>query len=72
MHYLNSFYSDIMVSFSPHVLQLKMISILAIVAMMVAPTLQSQLKILETPEGLTHPDTCTLACAGVGRWSVPG
>ena len=45
--------------------------ILLITAVLTVPTLQSQLKILNTPGG-TGPAPCALTCAGVANWNVQG
>ena len=44
-----------------------MISLLMI-AMMVAPALSSELKILDDPGGSTRPAPCALTCSGISRW----
>ena len=43
-----------------------------LLTMMVAPTFQSPLKILDTPDGGTRPDPCALICFGIGRWNETG
>ena len=45
---------------------------LPLLTMMVAPTLQSQLKILDTPSGSAGPASCALTCSGIGRWYETG
>ena len=46
--------------------------------LMVSCTLQGNLKILDTPDGETHPEPCVLVCSGISRhdddysWSNPG
>ena len=36
--------------------------------MLAVPSLQSELKILSTPDGSTHPPPCALTCTGVSRY----
>ena len=63
-----------MESYSSQVLQLRfcMLILPLLLTMMVAPTLQSPLKILDTPGGGTRPDPCALTCSGIGRWNETG
>ena len=46
--------------------------IILLIAMFVAPALPSELKILDTPNGGTHPTPCTITCSGIGRWNESG
>ena len=61
-----------MASDTSHVLLLRfsMIILPLLLTMMVAPTLQSPLTILDTPDGGTHPAPCALTCSGIGRWDA--
>ena len=43
-----------------------------LIIMMVVPTKPSDLIILDTPDGGTHPAPCALTCSGIGRWDVTG
>ena len=43
-----------------------------LIAMMVAPTLHVELKILDTPDGGTGPAPCALICSGVGKYDGTG
>ena len=63
-----------MASDTSHVLQLRfsMLMLPLLLTMMVAPTLQSPLKILDTPDGGTHPAPCAQTCSGIGRWDAAG
>ena len=45
---------------------------LLLVAMLAAPTLQSELKILDTPYDGTGPEPCAVTCSGIARWDTPG
>ena len=40
--------------------------------MIAVPSLQSELKILSTPDGSTHPPPCTLTCTGISRYNETG
>ena len=40
--------------------------------MLAVPSLQSELKILSTPDGSTHPTPCALTCTGVSRYDETG
>ena len=37
--------------------------------MLAVPSLQSELKILSTPDGSTHPPPCALTCTGVSKFN---
>ena len=39
--------------------------------LLVSCTLQSNLKILDTPDGETHPEPCALVCSGISRHDDP-
>ena len=43
-----------------------------LIIMMVVPTKPSDLTILDTPDGGTHPASCALTCSGIGRWDATG
>ena len=43
-----------------------------LIIMMVVPTKPSELIILDTPDGGTHPAPCALTCSGIGRWNETG
>merc|ERR1719232_1230502 len=60
-----------MESYSSHVLQIRfsMLILPLLLTMMVAPTLQSPLTILDTADNFrSHPASCAQTCSGVGRW----
>ena len=40
--------------------------------MLAVPSLQSELKILSTPDGSTHPTPCALTCTGVSKYDETG
>ena len=42
--------------------------VLLLFAMVLVPALQSELKILDTPDGGIRPAPCAVTCSGVGRW----
>ena len=43
--------------------------VLLLFAMVLVPALQSELKILDTPDGGIRPAPCAVTCSGVGRWN---
>ena len=45
---------------------------LLLISMMVAPALQNELKILDTPDGDARPAPCALTCSGIARWDETG
>ena len=46
--------------------------VLLLFAMVLVPALQSELKILDTPDGGIRPAPCAVTCSGVGRWDETG
>ena len=43
-----------------------------LIIMMVVPTKPSELIILDTPDGGTHPAPCAITCSSIGRWYETG
>ena len=50
-------------------IHLNMLLILMI-AVLAAPAMSSELKILDSPDGRIGPAPCALTCSGIGRWNV--
>jgi hypothetical protein len=42
------------------------------VVVTVDPPPSSQVKVLDTPDGVSGSDQCVLTCSGVGRWNLHG